>query len=161
MRIAARNLLPMLLLTAIAALAQQGLNDWSNVKNIAPGSDIWVKATHGSATGAFQSADDQAIYILRWRRRPFVGGSYSQPYTILRSDVRQVRFAKRPLSALAGTAIGVAAGVAIGAGLQSRNRSNEDGNLAAAVFGIFGGLIGEGVGEHTAFIHGAKIYVAP
>lgn len=160
MRRAACAVLPIFLLVAATAMAQD-LHSWNNVKNIAPGSDIWIKGSHGNATGAFQSADDGAIYILRWRRRPFVGGRYSQPYTMPRSEVRQVRFAKRVSSALAAGAIGVAAGVGIGAGLQAQDRSHEDGNLVEVVLGFFGGLIGEGVGEHTAFIHGAKIYVTP
>lgn len=161
MRKAARVLLPFVLTMACTALAQQGLNDWYNVKNIAPGSDIWVKCADGNATGAFQSADDQPIYILRWRRRPFVGGGYSQPYAIARSKVRQVRFAKRPHSAFVGAAVGVAAGAGIGAAIDAPYSNHEGRGIAMFTLGFFGGLIGEGVGEHTAFIHGAKIYVSP
>jgi hypothetical protein len=146
------------LFTAIAASAQSGLADWNNVRNIAPGTDIWVKGTHGNVSGAFQSADDQAIYLLQWRRRPFVGGRYSQRCLVPRDQVRQVRFAKRALSALAGGAIGVAAGVAAAAGLNAQYKNHESDSIVTFVFGFFGGLLGEGVGEHTAFLHGAKIY---
>ena len=154
-------LLAVLLGISVTASAQADVHDWSNVKNVAPGSDLWIQGTHGNLSGAFQSADDGELRILQWRRRPLVGGSYSRRYRIPRDQVRQVRFAKRGLSALAGTAIGVAAGAGIGAAVDAPYRNHEARGIVMVVLGLFGGLIGEGVGEHTAFIHGATIYLAP
>jgi hypothetical protein len=147
-------------LSATSLWAQFDVHDWTNVKNIAPGSDIWIQGTHGNVSGAFESADDDAILVREWRRKPFLGGSYSRPRTIPHREVRQVRFAKRRLSAFAGAAIGAGIATGIGAGLDAQSRSNEDRHLVTVVLGFFGGLIGEGVGEHTAFLHGAKIYAA-
>ena len=152
-------LLLMVLLTGAASWAQADLHDWNNVKDIAVGSDIWIKGTNGNVSGAFESADDLEIHVREWRRRPFVGGSYSRPRVLRRDEVRLVRFAHRGLSALAGGAIGVGAGAGIGAALDAPYPNHEARGIAMFVLGLFGGLIGEGVGEHTAFLHGPKIYV--
>ncbi len=122
---------------------------------------MWIKGIQGNVSGAFESADNDAIRVREWRRRPFVGGSYSRRRTVARSEVRQVRFAKRALSALAGVAIGVAAGAGAGAAVDAPSRDHEARPVMMLVLGMFGGLIGEGVGEHTAFVHGAKIFEAP
>src|ERR1041385_5889326 len=163
MRILRSQLIRVLALIFIAAgtlLAQSDLHDWNNVKNIAPGSTIWIKGRHGRCNGAFESSDDAEIRVQEWRRS-FFGGRYSHLCVVPKADVREVRFAKRALSALAGTAIGVGVGVGIGLGVEAQYpNQREDGHLLAAVLGLVGGLAGEAVGEHTAFVHGAKIYTA-
>ena len=146
--------------STLPVLAQADLHDWDNVKNIAAGSDIWIKGLHGRCSGALEVADDSEIRLHEWRRT-FFGGRYSHLCVVPRHEVKEVRFAKRALSAVAGTAIGVGVGVGIGLGVESRYpNQREDGHLLSAVLGMVGGLVGEGVGEHTAFLHGAKIYVA-
>jgi hypothetical protein len=153
------RLIVLLIVPAAGAWAQLDVHDWSNVKNIAPGSDIWIKGAHGHCSGAYLSADDNEVRLQEWRRSLF-RGRYSHLCIVPRQDVREIRFAKRAISALAGTAIGVGAGVGIGLGIEAQYpNQREDGHLAAAVFGFLGGLFGEAVGEHAAFIHGDKIYV--
>lgn len=162
MRLAAGQWLrvAVLLLVPASCWAQLDLHDWSNVRNIAVGTDVWIQGTHGNASGAYESADQDSVTVLEWRRRPLIGGRYSRRRVLARSEVRQVRFAKRALSALAGGAIGVAAGAGIGAAVDAPSRDHEARGVVMVVLGLFGGLIGEGVGEHTAFVHGEKIYVA-
>jgi hypothetical protein len=153
-------LLVLLLLPAGTAWAQFDLHDWNNVQNIAQGSDVWIKGGHGRCSGAFVSADDVEVRLQEWRRS-FFGGRYSHLCAVPKADVREVRFAKRALSGLAGTTIGVGVGVGIGMGVEAQYpNQREDGHLLSAVLGIIGGVAGEAIGEHTAFIHGAKIYVA-
>lgn len=149
-----------LVVIATSALAQTDLHDWNNVKNIAAGTDVWIKGAHGNVSGAIESVDDGMVRLLEWKRRPFIGGSYSRRRVIARSEVKQVRFAKRAVSALAGGALGVAAGAGIGAAIDAPHPNHEDRGIAMFVLGLFGGLIGESVGEHTAFVHGEKIYEA-
>lgn len=154
------RVLVLLLLPAGTMWAQFDLHDWNNVRNIAQGSDVWIKGAHGSCSGAFVSADDAEVRLQEWRRS-FFGGRYSHLCAMPKADVREVRFAKRALSALAGTAIGVGVGVGIGMGVEAQYpNQREDGHLLSAVLGIIGGVAGEAIGEHTAFVHGAKIYVA-
>ena len=153
------RVLALLFVTAGTLAAQSDLHDWNNVKNIARGSDIWIKGAHGRCSGAFESADDTELRVQEWRRS-FFGGRYSHLCIVSKPDVREVRFAKRAVSALAGTAIGVGVGVGIGLGVEAQYpNQQEDGHLLSAVLGIVGGIAGEAVGEHTAFIHGAKIYM--
>ena len=155
------RMLVMLFLSAGSLWAQLDLHDWSNVKNIADGSDIWVKGAHGRCSGAFLSADDVEIRLQEWRRS-FLGGRYSHLCVVPKADVREVRFAKRALSAVAGAAIGVGVGVGIGLGMEAQYpNQREDGHLLSGALGFLGGLLGETVGGHMAFIHGARIYVAP
>jgi hypothetical protein len=150
----------LLFTSAATALAQTDLHDWNNVKNIAAGSDIWIKGQHGRCSGAFAAADDTEIRLQEWRRK-FFGGRYSHLCVVPREQVKEVRFAKRALSALAGTAIGTGVGAGIGFGVESQYpNQREDGHLLSAVLAIVGGAVGEGIGEHTAFLHGGKIYVA-
>jgi hypothetical protein len=163
MKLARNNFLKVLVLlfvSAVPGLAQSDLHDWNNVKNIAVASDVWVKGAHGRCSGALESADDVGIRLQEWRRS-FFSGRYSHLCIVPKADVREVRFARRAWSALAGAAIGTGAGVAIGLGVEAQYpNQREDGHLLAAVTGGLGALVGEAIGERTAFIHGAKIYVA-
>ena len=150
-----------LLFVAVGSLwGQADLHDWNNVKNIARGSDVWIRGAHGRCSGAFVEADDAEVRLQEWKRA-FFGGRYSHLCAVPKGDVREVRFARRAVSALAGAAIGVGAGVGIGMAVEAQYpNKTEDGHLLAAVLGFAGALAGEAIGEHTAFIHGAKIYVA-
>lgn len=149
------------ILAATTVAAQTNLQDWTAVKNIPIGSDIWVKARGGNVTGTFLSADDEQLRIEPhghtsiFRRRAATA-------TFPRAQVREVRLARRFASAAVGTALGVGLGTAAGLALESQYPDHtEDGHLAAGVFAFLGGMVGEVVGEHTAFIHGARIYRAP
>lgn len=144
-----------------SAGAQANAPDWSAVKNIPAGTEVWVKANGGNVSGTFLSADDSQISIEPYRRKSIF--SRRPVMTLIpRTQVREVRFAHRVLSAATGAAIGVGLGTAAGLALESRYPNHtEDGHLAAAVFGVLGGLFGEIIGEHTGFIHGARIYRAP
>src|SRR6185369_14852806 len=129
-----------LFFVSVSVWAQADLHDWNNVKNIAPHSDIWVKGTHGRCSGAFVEADDAEIRLQEWRRT-FFGGRYSHLCAVPKSEVREVRFAKRAASALVGTAIGVGAGVGIGMAIEAQYpNQREDGHLLAAVLGVVGAL---------------------
>lgn len=144
-----------------AATAQTDLHDWNNVRNIPVGSDVWVKAPGGNVSGTFLSADNDGLRIEPWRHKTWFSRRV-RSRTMARSDVRQIRFNHRAVSALAGTAIGVGLGVAAGAGLDAQYPDHaEEGHIAAALFGFFGGLFGELIGERTSFIRGETIYLAP
>src|SRR5512133_1895610 len=109
----------LLFASTLPVLAQADLHDWNNVKNIAVGSDIWIKGQHGRCSGALEAADDTEIRLYEWRRT-FFGGRYSHLCVVPRHEVKEVRFARRALSAVAGTAIGVGVGAGIGLGIESR-----------------------------------------
>src|ERR1044072_463157 len=87
----------LLFASTLPVLAQADLHDWNNVKNIAVGSDIWIKGQHGRCSGALESADDSEIRLQEWRRA-FFGGRYSHLCVVPRKEVKEVRFAKRALS---------------------------------------------------------------
>jgi len=149
-----------LLFVAGNAWAQADLHDWNNVKNIPVGTTVWMKGTQGRCNGSFVVADDTEVRLQEWRRS-FFGGRSTHLCVMNKTDVREVRFAKRALSAAVGTAIGVGAGVGIGLSVEAQYpNKTEDGHLLAALLGFAGALAGEGIGERTAFLHGAKIYVA-
>ena len=78
-----------------------------------------------------------------------------------RTEVRSVKLSRQGLSTLVGTATGLGLGAGIGAAIDASAKSQEDPNLATALFGLLGGLFGSGVGSHTDFMAGPTIYRAP
>ena len=156
-----RMILLLLLISPLICCAQLDVHDWSNVKNIPAGSQIWIKGAHGRCTGEFLSADDHEVRVQKLRRSLF-GGRYARECRMPRGEVREVRFAKHLASAAAGAAIGGGIGVAAGLAAEAQYpNKTEDGHLLSGTTGLLGALFGGLVGQTTAFIHGAKIYVAP
>jgi hypothetical protein len=78
-----------------------------------------------------------------------------------RTEVRSVKLSRQGLSTLVGTATGLGLGAGIGAAIDASAKSQEDPNLATALFGLLGALFGSGVGSHTDFMAGPTIYRAP
>ncbi len=73
----------------------------------------------------------------------------------------RVRLARRGLSLVTGAAIGAGAGAGIGVAVDAGSSNHEYRSTLAVVFGLLGGLLGEGIGHHTDFLAGPTIYTAP
>jgi len=137
-----------------------GLNDWQNVRNLPPEIGILIQTKGGPRYHGELIRVTQDLISLDADERAFPGRRTRQR-DLPRTDVQEIRKFNRAASTVAGTAIGAATGVGIGLAIDSSTRSNEDKGLATALFTIFGGLLGWGIGRHAVIVKGERVYVAP
>ena len=148
MNMAKRNghvalLLLLLLLAAGPSLRAAEKSDWGNLKQVAPGQTIKVKATDGkSSQGELESVSDDALALR------LAGGDRSFP----RETVQRVSIktnGHRGKHALIGAAIG--AGSGLGAGIAIDNDCSATsivctGNKGKAILTPVFALLGAGIG---------------
>lgn len=97
-----------LVISALTAAAQSPLQDWSQVRNLTPGTEIRVERTGGPAVrGQLRSASDESLVVA--------GGSAEQ--MLPRPQVTRVSVrgkGHRGRNALIGLAVGAGVGLVIG-----------------------------------------------
>ena len=143
-----------------AALAQAAGSDWSKVEALGQGTKIRVSATSGRTVCKVERVDSDSLRCEEVKTVFFV--PVRREHEFPRRDVRVVKLSKQGVSILAGTAIGLGAGAGIGAAIDASAKDQaEEGHLVAIVMGLFGALIGAGIGEHTDFAAGPVVYRAP
>lgn len=142
------------------AAQQAALNDWQQVRNLPPETDVTVQTKAGERYhGRLLSvAVDSLTLDSDERGHP---GRIRVRRDLSKDTVREVRLLLRGASTLAGAGIGAAVGAGIGLAIDLSARSNEDGKLATAVFTLLGGALGAGIGRHMTIIKGKTIYLAP
>ena len=142
-----------------AALAQQAGSDWHRVEVFAVGQDLRISvAGHGINCG-FVSADAQTLHCDAVRTIFFFPVVHR--YAFDRAEVARIKLSRQALSAITGAAIGAGAGAAAGVAADATASNHEYRSTVAVVFGLLGGLLGEGIGHHTDFLAGPTIYTAP
>ncbi|MGE5489353.1 MAG: hypothetical protein ACM3ZB_16175 [bacterium] len=133
--------------------------DWNRVRNLPPGTPIWVKTRAGAYHGELIGATSETVR-LDSDERSFPGRT-TRRRELRQEDVLEIRRFSRCASALAGAGIGAGVGTGIGLAIDFSARSNEDRGLATVLFALLGSLFGWGVGRHSTLIKGDTIYVAP
>jgi hypothetical protein len=134
--------------------------DWNRVRNLPPGTPIWIKTKAGAAYhGKLISATSEAVR-LESDERSFPGRT-TRRRDLRQEDVLEIRRFSRRGSALAGAGIGAGVGAGIGLAVDFSARSNEDRGLATVLFALLGSLFGWGVGRHSTLIKGDTLYTAP
>jgi hypothetical protein len=102
------RILAVLVISALTAAAQSPLQDWNQVKALAPGTEIRVERTGGpSVRGQLRSASDETLVV----------GSGKGEEMLPRPQVARVSVrgkGHRGRNALIGLAVGAGAGLAIG-----------------------------------------------
>ena len=161
-RSAARKLLTIFIVLSfvIESQARTPLDDWNRVRALAPGSELFVKTADGTKyKGALSCATDRELILYAYQHGVFRRDRYR--VVLPRADVLEVRMLARELSGLVGAGIGAGAGAALGAGLGSATaRNHEFRSLSAVTLAFLGSAVGMAIGRATAFIKGARIYVA-
>ena len=141
------------------AARQSVLNDWQQVRNLSPETDVTVQTKSGEGfNGRLLSvAADSLTLDSDERGHP---GRIRVRRDLSKDTVREVRLLHRGASTLAGAGIGAALGAGIGLAIDLSARSNEDGKLATAVFTLLGGALGAGIGRRLPIVKGKTIYLA-
>ena len=136
------RILVVLVISALTAAAQSPLQDWNQVKALAPGTEIRVERSGGpSVRGQLQNATDESLVIA--------GGSAQQ--TLPRPQVARVSVrgkGHRGRNAVIGLAVGAGVGLAIGFAIRGganqlkvvSNGAVEGGSTA--VVAILGTVVG-------------------
>ncbi len=135
-----------LVLTAGVLAAQpatSALQDWGNLKRLAPGEEIRVSTSDGkSYRGALRNVADDSLIVVT------AAGEQS----LARAQVVKAAFKKqghRARNTLIGLGVGAAGGLAVGAGIDAHCTGDcgfYPGGLGKAVFTPFGALIGTIIG---------------
>jgi hypothetical protein len=134
-------------------------SEWSRVEALAQDTKIRVSATSGRTICLVERVDHDSLQCEEIKTVLFVPVRRARDFQ--RAEVHTVKLSRQGLSTLAGGAIGLGAGIGIGAAIDGSAKSNEDQSLGKVLFGLFGGLLGVGVGMHTDFAAGPTIYRAP
>jgi hypothetical protein len=150
----------LLSLHSLPGQQQVAASDWNRVRNLPPGTRIWVKAKTGvTYHGELVEATPELVSLAS-DERSFPGRT-TRRRELRQVDVREIRRFNRGGSSAAGAAIGGGAGAGIGLAIDLSARSNEDRGLATAVFLLLGAFGGWAVGRHSALVKGETIYRAP
>ena len=134
-------------------------SDWSRVEALGQDTKIRVSASSGRAICSVERVDRDSLRCVEIKTVFFVPVRKEREFP--RVEVHTVKLSRQGVSTLAGGAIGLGAGVGIGAAIDASAKTNEDQNLGKILFGLFGGLLGVGIGMHTDFAAGPTIYRAP
>ena len=136
------RILAVLLLAALTAAAQSPLQDWDQVKNLAPGTEIRIERTGGpSVRGQLRSASDETLVVDSGKGEEM----YPRPQ-VARVSVRGK--GHRGRNALIGLAVGAGVGLAIGFAIRGGSGQLKivpDGAVeggSAAVGAILGTIVG-------------------
>lgn len=149
----------MLGLITEAAFAQNNLDDWKNVMDMAPDSGISVKTKAGKKFhGDLVSVGEKSLTI--YSNEAGFPGRIKRLREISQTDVREVRTLTPTASVLVGSAIGGGIGAGLGAIADASARTNEDRGVATATLGLLGAAIGGAIGRSNPIVKGKKIYVA-
>ena len=154
----------MVLLSLVVSLplwAQQAAgSDWTRVRQMDPGTSIRLSSQRGITICSFVAADDTSLTCSQTRIIVFV--PVRRRLLFGRQEITTVKLSRRPLSILAGAAIGGGAGLGIGAAVDASAKNQaEEGHLLAVLGTLFGVAIGSGVGSKVDFLAGPTIYRAP
>ncbi|WP_213807077.1 hypothetical protein [Granulicella sp. dw_53] len=144
--------------SALQAQAHAG-SDWTRVQQIDPGTMLHIASQHRPAICSFVSAEADSLTCTQTRSHFFIRATQTLHFT--RQEITSIKLSRKPLSLLAGAAIGAGAGAGIGAAVDASSRSQEDPHLATALGVIFGGIAGSAVGSKLDFLAGPTLYRAP
>ncbi len=135
-------------------------SDWNRVRNLPPGTLIWVKTKAGDAYhGELVGTNPESVQ-LDSDERGFPGRT-TRRRDLRQDDVLEIRRLSRGRSALVSAGIGAGVGAGIGLAIDLSARSNEDRGLATVLFVLLGSLLGWAIGRHSTLAKGETIYSAP
>jgi hypothetical protein len=141
------------------AAQQSVLNDWQQVRNLSPQTDITVQTKAGERYNGrlLIVAADSLTLDSDERGHP---GRIRIRRDVPKDAIRRVRLLHPGVSILAGAGIGAAVGAGIGLTIDLSARSHEDGKLATFLFTLLGAALGAGIGRHFPIVKGKTIYLA-
>jgi hypothetical protein len=152
-------LLPILVPLPLPA-QQTARSDWTRVRQIDTGTGLRLSSQRGVTICSFIAADDASLTCSQTRIIVFV--PVRRRLLFARQEIATIKLSRRPLSILAGAAIGGGAGLGIGAAIDASAKNQaEEGHLVAVLGTLFGVAIGSGVGSKLDFLAGPTIYRAP
>jgi uncharacterized protein YcfJ len=153
------SMISVFLLGASLSVSAQSTG-WEAVKHLPQDQQIRVRSLQGGLTCNLVLADDDALVCEQ--RRTIVFAPVHRQIMIPRNEIKSVRLSRQAVSMLAGAGIGAGAGAGIGAGIDASAKNQvEEGHIITVLFAFMGGLIGNGIGQHSDFLAGPVIYRAP
>ncbi len=135
------------------------LHSWERVQGLAPGARLRISAKPGGGSCVLESVSAQGLVCRH--------GASTR--TVLRADIKSVKYASRGRSAGIGLLVGLGVGAGIGAGVGSAINSGDSGSLlhvsgqksagvGAAIGAAIGGIGGALIGSSQDLFAGAVIY---
>jgi hypothetical protein len=132
---------------------------WDRVTQLSPGTRLKITAMKNGGYCVLQSVSADGLVCLHG----------STTHSVIRTDIKNIRLARRGRSAAVGLAIGLGAGAGVGAGIGSAINSSDSGSflhvsggksaaVGAGIGAIIGGATGGLVGYATDLFSGAVLY---
>jgi hypothetical protein len=148
-------------LTPVSMAGQQiAGSNWARVLQTDPGTVLRISSQRSRTICSFIAADETSLTCSQTRTYFFF--PVRQRLLFTKQEITSIKLSRRPLSILAGAAIGAGAGAGIGAAIDASAKNQvEEGHLVTVLGTLFGFGIGAGVGSSLDFLAGPTLYRAP